>query len=77
MRPWQEAHPTPFATWMLWSKYTKSGRSYTFRQFSGLPVRKLSRTGSSIGLSFQMSLWQFMQVAVGGIPAEALFSTEE
>jgi hypothetical protein len=30
-----------------------------------------------MGLSLQMSLWQFMQVAVGGMPAEALFSTKE
>ncbi len=39
-------------------------------------MRKLSRTGSSIGLSFQISLWQLMQVAVGGMPAVELFSTE-
>src|SRR5262245_8532539 len=75
-RPWQETQPTPLAMWMLWSKYTKSGRSFTRDQRSGWPVRKLARTGSSIGLSFQIVLWQFMQVAVGGMPAKAVVSTE-
>ena len=39
-------------------------------------VRKLARTGSSIGLSFQICEWQFMQVLVGGMPGDADFSTE-
>ena len=61
---------------MLWSKYTKSGTSCTRVQRIGWPVRKLWRTGSSIGLSAQIWEWQFMQVAVGGMPANAAFSTE-
>ena len=43
----------------------------------GLPVRKLSRTGSSMGLSAKSCAWQFMQVFVGGMPAKADSSTEE
>ena len=39
-------------------------------------VRKLARTGSSIGLSAQICEWQLMQVSVGGIPAKAEVSTE-
>ena len=42
----------------------------------GLPVRKLSRTGSSMGASDQICEWQFMQVFVGGIPANGDVSTE-
>jgi hypothetical protein len=38
-------------------------------------VRKLSRTGSSVGLSDQICEWQFMQVLVGGMPAVAEVST--
>jgi len=41
-----------------------------------LPVRKLSRTGSSKGAAVQIWEWQFMQVFVGGIPANEEFSTE-
>ena len=39
-------------------------------------MRKLSRTGSSNGLSIQICEWQFMQVLVGGMPANGDFSTE-
>ena len=39
-------------------------------------MRKLARTGSSIGLWFQICEWQFMQVLVGGMPAKAATSTE-
>ena len=65
----------PLATWMLWLKKTKSGRSCTRTQASERSVRKLSRTGSSVGESAQICAWQFMQVLVGGIPAKALSST--
>ena len=41
-----------------------------------LSVRKLARTGSSIGLSTQICEWQFMQVLVGGMPANDGVSTE-
>ena len=33
------------------------------------PVRKLSRTGSRNGLFAKICEWQFMQVLVGGMPA--------
>ena len=39
-------------------------------------VRKLSRTGSSVGLLIQICEWQFMQVFVGGITAQSEFSTD-
>ena len=39
-------------------------------------LRKLSRTGSSMGLVDQICLWQFMQVWVEGMPAKAASSTE-
>ena len=35
----------------------------------------LSRTGSSIGLSFQICEWQLMQISVAGMPAKADVST--
>src|SRR5215213_5292570 len=53
-RPWQEMHPTPFLIWMLWSKFTKSGKSCTRVHSIDSPVRKLLRTGSSFGLSAQI-----------------------
>ena len=61
---------------MLWLKYTKSGRSWTRVQRSGLLSRKLARTGSRIGALAQICEWQFMQVFVGGILANADSSTE-
>jgi hypothetical protein len=39
------------------------------------PVRKLARTGSSVGLVFQICEWQFMQVLVGGMLAKLELST--
>ena len=39
-------------------------------------VRKLARTGSSIGLSIQICEWQFMHVLVGGTPAYEERSTD-
>ena len=39
------------------------------------PVRKLARTGSSVGLVFQICEWQLMQVLVGGILAKLEVST--
>src|SRR4029077_10091622 len=39
------------------------------------PLRKLARTGSRVGLWFQIWEWQFMQVLVGGMPAVADVST--
>ena len=39
------------------------------------PVRKLARTGSSVGLVFQICEWQFMHVLVGGILAKLEVST--
>jgi hypothetical protein len=74
--PWQVAQPTPLATWMLWLKYTKSGRSWTRVHSSGVLSRKLARTGSRIGAVAQICEWQFMQVLVGGMPAKAASSTE-
>ena len=41
-----------------------------------LPVRQLSRTGSSAGLPAQICEWQFMQVCVGGMPANEESSTK-
>ena len=61
---------------MLWSKYTKSGKSCTRVHWSDVPVRKLSRTGARYGLLAKICEWQFMHVLVGGIPANALSSTE-
>ena len=63
-------------TWMLWLKYTKSGRSWTRVQCSGLLSRKLARTGSRIGAFVQICEWQFMQVLVGGMLANADSSTD-
>src|SRR5215218_2363895 len=42
----------------------------------GVPVAKLDRTGSSRSALVQICRWQFMHVSVGGIPANADFSTE-
>ena len=39
------------------------------------PVRKLARTGSSVGLVLQICEWQFMHVLVGGILAKLEVST--
>ena len=39
-------------------------------------MRKLSRTGSSVGLLIQICEWQFMHVLVGGITAQSEFSTD-
>src|SRR5688500_17547006 len=75
-RPWHVAQPTPCFTWMLWLKYTKSGRSLTRVHCSGVLFWKLVRTGSRIGAVFQICEWQFMQVLVGGIFAKADSSTE-
>jgi hypothetical protein len=61
---------------MEWSKYTKSGRSWTRVHSIERSVRKLSRTGSRYGLWSQICEWQFMHVFVGGIPAKAAFSTD-
>src|SRR5438045_9085717 len=66
-RPWQVAQPTPLATWMLWLKYTKSGRSCTRVHSSGVLSRKLARTGSRIGALVHICEWQFMHVLVGGM----------
>src|SRR3569832_2189719 len=74
--PWQDAQPMPFLTWIEWLKYTNSGRALTRRQTSGLPPRMASRTGSSIGLSFQIWEWQVMQVETGGSPANDEVSTD-
>jgi hypothetical protein len=76
MRPWQVSQPIPFFTWMLWLKYTKSGRSWTRTHVIGLSSRKLARTGSRIGADCQICEWQFMHVFVGGIPANEDVSTE-
>src|SRR5687767_5464951 len=76
MRPWHVSHPTPFFTWTLWLKYTKSGRSWTRSHCIGRSSRKLARTGSRIGAVDQICEWQFMQVLVGGIPANEDFSTD-
>ncbi len=70
------AQPTPLFTCALWLKYTKSGRSLTFVHSIDWPERKLARTGSRVGLWFQIWEWQFMQVLVGGMPATADLSTE-
>ena len=75
-RPWQVEQPTPRFTWAEWSKYTKSGRSLTFVHSIEVSLRKLARTGSSVGLLLQIWEWQFMQVLVGGMPAVADTSTE-
>src|SRR5204863_9954975 len=75
-RPWQVAQPTPLATWMLWLKYTKSGRSWTRVHWSGVLSRKLARTGSRMGAVVQICEWQFMHVLVGGIFANADSSTD-
>ena len=61
---------------MLWLKYTKSGRSCTRTQVSGLSSRKLTRTGSRYGLVDQICEWQLMQVLVGGMPADGDTSTD-
>src|SRR5262249_4072532 len=74
--PWQLLQPTPLFMCMPWSKYTNSGRSCTRSHLSECPVRKLARTGSSIGALVQICEWQFMQVLVGGIPAKFESSTE-
>src|SRR5574340_1637821 len=74
--PWQVAQPTPLLTWMLWSKYTKSGSALTRVHSSDLPERKLSRTGSSNAALVQIWAWQFMHVLVGGMPAKLETSTE-
>jgi hypothetical protein len=66
----------PFFTWMLWLKYTKSGKSLTRFHWSGVLSRKLARTGSRIGAVFQICEWQFMHVLVGGMLANADSSTE-
>jgi hypothetical protein len=42
---------------------------------SGRLSRKLARTGSRIGAVFQTCEWQFMQVLVGGMPANEELST--
>ena len=39
-------------------------------------VLKLARTGSRIGAFVQICEWQFMQVLVGGMPANDDFSTD-
>src|SRR6476620_10413098 len=74
--PWHVVHPTPLFTWMLWLKYTKSGRSWTRTHAIDLPDRKLSRTGSRNGLVEKICEWQFMHVLVGGIPANDESSTD-
>ena len=51
---------------MLWSKWAKSGRSWTRVQASGVPVAKLWRTGASSLAWVQSCEWQLMQVYVGG-----------
>src|SRR5207302_9307768 len=61
---------------MLWLKYTKSGRAWTRVHCSARSVRKLSRTGSRNGLVEKICEWQFMQVFVGGMPANEDSSTE-
>ena len=38
-------------------------------------MRKLARTGSSVGLVLQICEWQFMQVLVGGMLAKLEVST--
>src|SRR5689334_4106619 len=60
---------------MLWLKYTKSGRSLTRVHCSGVSFWKLVRTFSRIGVVFQICAWQFMQVLVGGMLANADSST--
>ena len=60
---------------MLWLKYTKSGRSWTRFHVSGVLSRKLALTGSRIGAVAQICEWQFIQVFVGGIFANADSST--
>ena len=60
---------------MLWSKYAKSGRSWTRVHAIGWSVRKLSRTGSRNAASAKICEWQFMQVFVGGMPAKLEVST--
>jgi hypothetical protein len=74
-RPWQVLHPIPRFTWDACAKYAKSGRSCTRFHSIDWSVRKLSRTGSSITLWFQICEWQFMQVLVDGMPALAETST--
>ena len=68
--PWHVVQPTPLFTWMLWLKYTKSGRSWTRVHSMDRPVLKLARTGSRNGLVEKICEWQCMQVLVGGIPAK-------
>src|SRR3954465_13061265 len=74
--PWHVVQPTPLFTVMLGLKETKSGKSWTRVHAIDLPVRKLSRTGSRNGLFAKICEWQFMQVFVGGIPANAESSTD-
>jgi hypothetical protein len=44
----RSSQPTPLFTWMLWSKYTKSGRSCTVPTASIVPA-EACRTGSRTG----------------------------
>src|SRR5439155_13584216 len=74
--PWQVVQPMPLCRWMLWLKYTKSGRSCTRVHWIDRSVLKLSRTGSRKGLFEKICEWHVMQVLVGGIPAKADSSTE-
>src|SRR4029079_18031403 len=74
--PWQVVQPTPLFTWMLWLKYTKSGRSCTRVHSMDRPVLKLARTGSRYALVEKICEWQFMHVLVGGIPANEDVSTD-
>ena len=76
MRPWQVTHPTPCFTWMEWLKYVKCGSLLTLFQTMGRSEKKLSRTGASFGLLFQICEWQFMHRDVAGIPAKFDFSTD-
>ena len=41
-----------------------------------MPDLKLARTGSRNGLLEKICEWQFMQVFVGGMPANAAVSTD-
>ena len=63
---------------MAWKDFSARGTLYSWTRVHSidLPVRKLSRTGARNALFAKIWEWQFMQVFVGGMPANDESSTE-
>src|SRR5271166_5682583 len=73
--PWHAEQPIPLSMWMLWLKYTKSGRSWTRVHAMDLPVAQLSRICCVTVAFAQICEWHVMHVSVGGRPANEDVST--